>query len=230
MEKLKICLCEDDPIWQQKVDDTLKKHNIEAELKCCDDETIDLEKEFDLYLLDIEFKNGPRLDIASKIKKRYPERAIVFLTAHDSYAIKGYEFSAKGFVYKPNFEQDFMPIVNQVMDDVKRKKLVINLCGDNISHEIKVDHISRVVTDGHYIRMKVSTRYERIRMSLKQFYKMFDLEDFVLISVGVYGNMNHISHISSNIVYFDDGYEAEIPVRRQKEVKEKYKNYILKKI
>lgn len=226
MNKIKVCLCDDDPIWYQKVMEESEKNDFDLEITFCDDLTIDFTKEFDVYLLDMELHRIKGLEIARKIYQLYPNKSIIFFTGYESYARFGYDMDVKGFIYKPSFEYDFKKVMSGLIKKIYKRRLIFKLFVDGATCKVRFSDISRVVADGHYIRVKMNNRIESVRMSLKNFTKAYDHEDFVLIKIGVYANMKHITYIDEKYVYFDDDSKVTIPKRRRKVVLERFTDYL----
>lgn len=64
----------------------------------------DIEKQdYDLIVLDVNLPDGNGFDFCRNAKERYPDTAIIFLTANDmeSDMLKGYELGADDYVTKP---------------------------------------------------------------------------------------------------------------------------------
>ena len=226
MNKIRICLCDDETIWYEKVREESKKNDFDVDITCCDDRTIDYDQEYDLYLLDMEFEHAKGLEIAEKIYQMHPDKFIIFFTGHESYARFGYEMDVKGFIYKPSFEYDFKKVMNALIKKIYKRRLVFKLFVDGATCKVRFSDISRVVADGHYIRVKMNNRIESVRMSLKNFTKAYDREDFVLIKIGVYANMKHITYIDERYVHFDDDSAVTIPKRRRKLVLDRFADYL----
>ena len=62
-----------------------------------------LKEDYHLALLDINLPDGNGLDFCSKLKEKYPECYIIFLTANDkeSDMLKGYEVGGADYITKP---------------------------------------------------------------------------------------------------------------------------------
>ena len=55
----------------------------------------------DLLFLDIELKDEFGFSVAERLRGKYPQLLVVFLTGHSSYAIDGYGFQPVNFLTKP---------------------------------------------------------------------------------------------------------------------------------
>lgn len=72
------------------------KTKAEAE-QCCEEQT------YELAVLDINLPDGNGFALCQKLKEKYPDTAVIFLTANDmeSDMLKGYELGADDYVTKP---------------------------------------------------------------------------------------------------------------------------------
>lgn len=82
----------------------------------------------DLLFLDIELNQEFGLEVAEKIRKKYPQSLIVFFTGHASYAIDGYDFEPVSFLTKPinhvKLEKTIQNVRNRLALNKERKKSV----------------------------------------------------------------------------------------------------------
>ena len=78
-----------------------------------------LTSDFDLLFLDIQLKNQTSFDILEKLTTLTFD--IIFITAHDEYAIKAIELHALGYLLKPLERHSFIHIVQGYLDNKTRK-------------------------------------------------------------------------------------------------------------
>ena len=55
----------------------------------------------DLALLDIDMPDINGIELAARIKERWPDTAVIFLTGYDSYAVDAFAVRASGYLMKP---------------------------------------------------------------------------------------------------------------------------------
>lgn len=62
-----------------------------------------LEHDYDLVVLDVNLPDGNGFDLCNEVKERYPNTAVIFLTARDmeSDQLRGFELGADDYVTKP---------------------------------------------------------------------------------------------------------------------------------
>ena len=60
-------------------------------------------QDYDLIVLDVNLPDGNGFDFCREVKERWPDTAVIFLTANDmeSDMLKGYELGAEDYVTKP---------------------------------------------------------------------------------------------------------------------------------
>ncbi|OYT17733.1 MAG: DNA-binding response regulator [Bacteroidetes bacterium 4572_77] len=68
----------------------------------------------DLVLLDIKMPDGSGFDLLNKFKKL--DFKVIFITAHEEYAIKAFRFSALDYILKPIDPSDLIHAVEKVSD------------------------------------------------------------------------------------------------------------------
>lgn len=72
----------------------------------------------DIVLLDVEMQDGTGFDLIRSIKK--PEFQLVFITAHNHYALNAFEFSAIDFVVKPVDEDALRRALERAVGNIRK--------------------------------------------------------------------------------------------------------------
>ena len=71
---------------------------------------------YDLIILDIEMPGIDGLSVARKLRELKQETALVFLTSHLEYALKGYEVNALRYLTKPVKKEQLTEIINHLIE------------------------------------------------------------------------------------------------------------------
>ena len=189
----------------------------------------------DILLLDVEMDDGTGIDLMKKIGSYNFQ--LIFITAHNKYAVDAFKFSAIDFLLKPIDTDDLLTSLEKATSNLKNKNLkeqiqVLNESMNAISLEqkkivlkdkdsiyfVKVNEIIRCHAEGPYTEF-YTTNGQKITISknLKEYEEM--LEPFGFIRA-------HHSHLINirKIIRFDktDGCNLimenndEVPVSQRK--------------
>ena len=77
--------------------------------------------EFDILFLDISMPEKSGFDLLKLLPGL--ESEVIFVTAHDHYALKAFSFSATGYILKPIDDGDLSVAVNKAIDHLANKSL-----------------------------------------------------------------------------------------------------------
>lgn len=117
----------------------------------------------DVIFLDIQLGDGTGFDILEQItqKKGALNSHVVFITAHEQYAVKAFRFSALDYLLKPVDPED----LNKVIDKIKK------VLANNDSYA----HIDLLLEN---IRKKVD-KFKRIALSTSEGIHLFEVSDII---------------------------------------------------
>jgi len=145
----------------------------------------------DIVFLDVEIIGGTAFDLLSKFSA--PGFKIVFITAHNEYAIRAFKFSASDYLLKPVDPQELNLSVQRVKESINRqadalsiKVLMNNLQGPpggpkrillkdyESIHLVELNEIVRCEAEGNYTRFFLADgRILLISKTLKEFDQLF---------------------------------------------------------
>lgn len=116
-----------------------------------------------VVFLDIQLTDGTGFDILEQVAQRYGSSSshIVFITAHEQYAIKAFRFSALDFLLKPVDPDDLEKVIVKIRDVIEK----------NQSHA----HIDLLLEN---IRRKVDP-FKRIALSTAEGIHLFEVADII---------------------------------------------------
>lgn len=99
-----------------------------------------------VVFLDIQLADGTGFDILESLAQKHGQASshIVFITAHEQYAIKAFRFSALDFLLKPVDPEDLVKVIEKIRSVVSKNEgfAHIDLLLENIRR--KVDNFKRI--------------------------------------------------------------------------------------
>jgi two-component system, LytTR family, response regulator len=191
----------------------------------------------DILFLDVQLADGEGFDILERINSPAP---VVFVTAHEKYALKAFQVDAIGYLLKPISISDLekfllkaikeieisKPVIDNSIDIENKKLKISSMTGFDL---ISINDIVYCLADGSYttIVLKnktsivVSKNLSHIEGSLKTF-NFFRIHHNTLINLDL---VLKYSKSKSGVVTMYDNVELSISKRRVKEFKEVFDLY-----
>jgi two-component system LytT family response regulator len=186
----------------------------------------------DLVLLDVEMSPGTGFDILNKM----PERnfKVIFITAHNDYAIQAFRYSAVDYILKPVDITDLISAISKVNPSVSRNPMLdFGILLDNLKSDfphklaiptssgyeyVLVNEIIRLEADRSYC-MFYLTGKRKILVSkcLNDYQQILDSRMFFRIHHSFLINLQHVKSFSrkdGGFVEMIDG--SQVPLARRK--------------
>ena len=185
----------------------------------------------DLVFLDVEMPGGSGFELLKMIKSRNFD--VIFVTAHNKYAISAIKHSALDYLMKPFDLKEFLEAIEKVKSSDKNKSANFDVLLENLSNQIPkklavasskgyeyipVDTIVRIESERSYARIFLSNgRVIMVSKCLNDYQNMLSSTTFFRIHNSHLINLNHVVMYSRN----DGGFvemsdKAKIPVSRSK--------------
>lgn len=189
----------------------------------------------DLVFLDVEMDDGTGIELASKLESYSFQ--LVFITAHDKYAVNAFKLSAIDFLLKPIDAEDLINAVVRAEKNIKTKTLELQfkilqesissiavsdkkiVLKDNESiYFVKVSDIVRCKAEGPYTEFYLmSDQKIIISKSLKEYEDVLEPFGFVRTHHSHLINIKHISRFDKadgGVLVLDN--EHVVPVTQRK--------------
>ncbi len=189
----------------------------------------------DLVFLDVEMDDGTGIELASKLESYSFQ--LVFITAHDKYAVNAFKLSAIDFLLKPIDVEDLINSVVRAEKNIKNKTLELQfkilqesissiavtdkkiVLKDNESiYFVKVSDIVRCKAEGPYTEFYLmSDQKIIISKSLKEYEEVLEPFGFVRTHHSHLINIKHISRFDKadgGVLVMDN--EHVVPVSQRK--------------
>ena len=191
----------------------------------------------DVIFLDIQLGSESGFDVLEKIDKEEVNSEVIFITAHDEFAIQAIKFSALDYLLKPIDSEELVKAIRRVEErkglqqsDVSLQVLVENLRQSSDSskkivvptsdgmHVIKVAKIIRLESSSNYTVFHIKDEKSLLASrTLKEFDTILQDYNFQRIHKSHLINMNYIKRYvqtDGGYIILEDG--AQIPVANRK--------------
>ncbi|MFC4634312.1 LytR/AlgR family response regulator transcription factor [Dokdonia ponticola] len=192
-----------------------------------------------VVFLDIQLTDGTGFDILEKLSERNKtiKTNVVFITAHEQYAIKAFRFSALDFLLKPVDPEELQKVIEKIEAVIEKKNDYshIDLLLENIRKN--VDNFKRIAlstSDGIHlfdisdiIRCESADNYTKfyikntkpvlISKTLKEYEELLKEHNFERIHQSHLINLNYLkSYIKKDGGYVVMTDESRLPISQRK--------------
>jgi two-component system, LytTR family, response regulator len=231
-EKLRVVIVDDEPIAREGVRTQLaRQDDVEIVSECANGmEAIAAIRELtpDLVFLDVQMPGMDGFDVVQALDPKQTP-AIVFVTAHDKYALRAFEVNAVDYLLKPfdadRFQKAFQraraglrdhsaEAINRrlqvLLDSIRPRKKYIERLVVKSSGRIfflQVSEIDWIEAADNYVSLHLGRESHLIRETLTALESKIDPEEFVRIRHSAIVNIKHIKELHP---LFKGDYEIEL--------------------
>jgi two-component system, LytTR family, response regulator len=217
---IRTLIADDEPLARERLRTLLARHgDIEIIGECTNGaDAIEAISELhpDLVLLDVEM---PRVDGFAVLEALEPESlpAVVFVSAHDQYAVKAFEAHALDYILKPfdearvdralhrvrgqltrapgtrQTDPRLVSLLEELRDRRRSDRLVVKTGGRVVF--LRTEDIDWVEASGNYVRLHVGGEAHLLRESMKNMERRLDPSTFVRIHRSAIVNVDRIREL-----------------------------------
>lgn len=172
----------------------------------------------DIILTDINMPGQLGTEFARTVNKN---TAIIFTTAHLTYALEAFEIEAIDYLVKPITFNRLQKAIQKAIKRLnlrenaerhkERNESFIFLKKNNIQHRVFLSEILFIKADDDYVVYTTDTESFMIKKSLKLSLKELDCDNFIQVHKSYIINLQSIIQLKSNTIYIKN---HEIPVGR----------------
>lgn len=172
------------------------------------------EKAFDIFFLDIEMPTISGLEVAKQIREKKANAILIFLTAHEEFAMEGYRISAIRYLWKPELDKYLSEALDAALKEaskIKRGSLSVSYYGNTT-----VIPFEEILYIQHLLRSSkihtISSNVINDNRGLKELYSLLDEKQFIYIDRGTFVNLDYVIQIKGNTVVLKN--KEELPASR----------------
>lgn len=195
----------------------------------------------DILALDVELADGNAFDLLKKVGSI--DFQIIFITAHEGYALQAIKFSAFDYILKPFSTEELVNAINSArkkvikeksevsfetllshIDNKEEKKIVLKTVDD--IHLVKVSDIVRCEADSSYTHFILSdSTHLTVSGNLKGFEEMLSTHHFLRVHHSHLVNLNQLKKFhrtGSSYMLMTDGSKIPVSTRKKERLIEKF--------
>lgn len=174
------------------------------------------DNKYDIYLLDVELPTISGLEVARKIREKYYEPIIIYITNYVEYAIEGYEVNAYRYIPKIMLEQKLPEAYALICPSIENKKKEFYIIEKNHKLErIAYEDIYYIKKDKKYIFIVHKYGISNDRKTIVEFIesvKNYDL--FIEVDRSYIVNILHVMSLKDQKIILRNG--DSIPISKPK--------------
>lgn len=184
-------------------------------------------RRYDIYFLNVEMPEIGGLELAQKVRSIDRDADIIFISAHEKYAVSSYKIGARYYILKAEYDSEIPVILRQIWQERKDNEInryVIH----NISYGkgLRLDDIVYLKREKKYVLFFcLDGNTYRERGSLDSVYCKLPYDRFVYINKGHVINLKNVTGWDGNVIKLDSGVELTASRRMNRAVKDAIAQY-----
>ena len=217
----RVVIADDEALARERLRHLLARHDayeIVAECVDGDDALAAVARERpDVLFLDISMPGRSGVDVAQALVETNATTAVVFVTAHEQFALRAFEVSALDYLVKPVDRERFDAMLARVERRLGRPataahadelRLLVEELRAGTGHRrrfavrtprghyfVRAEDIECATADGNYVALLAGGRTHLIRETMKSFVGQLDPRVFVRVHRSVVVNVDRIARI-----------------------------------
>lgn len=177
---------------------------------------IEEDNKYDIYLLDVELPTTSGLEVARKIREKYYDPIIIYITNYVEYAVEGYEANAYRYIPKKMLEQKLPEAYASIYPSIENKKKEFYIIEKNHKLErIAYEDIYYIKKDEKYILLVHKHGISRDRKTIAEFMESVKSYDsFIGVDRSYVVNVLHVMSLKNQQIILRNG--DVIPISKPK--------------
>jgi DNA-binding LytR/AlgR family response regulator len=232
---IKCIITDDEPIARKGLQGYIDKIDFLELVGVCEDaiqlNSLLKQQPVDLLFLDIEMPYVTGIDF---LKNTAQPPKVIFTTAYEQYAIKGYELDVLDYLLKPISFERFLKAANKAYDffagAAAGQNNYLFVKTDNKLEKVNLDELLFVEAMENYVALYTAEKKLITHATLKALQEKLPAGQFIQPHKSYLVNMQCIQSIEGNILHVGGKYQIPISKYQKEEVMEKIvNNKLLKK-
>ncbi|MCI9437692.1 MAG: response regulator transcription factor [Lachnospiraceae bacterium] len=220
---MQIVIVEDNVRFAEQVIHTLNRFFTEKEedAEICQMEGTELLEKLDeglfcdVCLLDVEMPGMDGITLGQGIRKRSDRVRIVYLTAHERYAVPSYDVRAYGYILKGDYREKLPELLMRILEEEREKETeYYRSMTEKEGYKILLSDILYLEKDKKHVcfHCKGGKTY-RGKETLENIMQQLPEDRFVAIDKGVAVNLGHVTEYREKTLTMRDGTKQHVSRR-----------------
>ena len=178
-------------------------------------EELNGQKNYDIYLFDVEMPGMNGLELAKKVQFKDRNARIIFLTSYEKYALQSIRIGAYYYILKDSYQKELCQMLERICQEEKaRREDYYIILTRSYGYKVLMDNILYLTKEKKYVFFQcLNGAVYMERDSMENIYRRIPKERFMMISKGIVVNMKHIMRFEKLEVTMQDG--TTLPVSRK---------------
>ena len=183
--------------------------------------------DYDILLLDIEMPEQDGISIKEHFESNRKQTKIIFTTSHKERVLEAFGKNVVSFLVKPLDKENFNKVMERVLSDLCGQILEIEENGETFIIPIK--QIKYIEAQDKYTLAVTEEEKYLVRRTMKFWEDALPCQDFVRIHRSYLVNLEYFEKKGEE-VFLDQGKIVKISRIKKKEIMEKYKEFLRRKV
>lgn len=212
----------------QKVRDSFKENNIQAQYVCLDDARELMRQmqgeRIDVLFVDIDMPYYSGMDIAGYVNEQGWKTILIFVTSHDALVYQTFAYRPFGFIRKTHMDEEMDGLAKRIHRALleNQQELVVQK-GKELTRVLFKD-IAYIEAEGNYLVLRMEDHNLRMRGTMTNMENELAGRDFVRCHKGYLVNAEYIERLKNTELVLRLGKESvTLPIGRsyEKEVRKR---------
>lgn len=181
----------------------------------------------DLLFLDIEMPGRHGFSLAKELNKLYPDIVIVFVSAHNKYVFKSFDFSPLCFLRKNKLEEELPSAFKRAIEKCMYSKDTLDFSTTDGDITLRISDIIYIESQKNYFMIHCKHDTFKCRGTISKIEQLVKDYDFCRIHAAYLVNFTNLSRQNNeNTILMTNGDILPISQRRYSTFKNDYQKFI----
>lgn len=237
---MRVAVCDDEMMILNQVEGMLKKYRANKQMNLSvsvflsgEELLIDIEDNgiYDLIYIDIELTRINGIETARKLRDKYPEAMLIFISSYTRYYRDAFDVQPFQFLDKPLDKTIFFNVLERAIENIMKYSHIISFMYNRIYYNVPIREILYFESNMRRVNVICKNRIYGFYGKLSEIENCLNekSEIFLRIHKSYLVNFHYIKEIGTEFVIMTNDVRLDISVNKRKNVKQFYLNWMSEK-